>query len=209
MKILFQGDSVTDCSRNYDDPSDLGLGYVKYTADLLKKDYSDVEFINRGVSGNRSKDVLARAQKDIVDLDPDIITILIGVNDTWRKFDMNDPTTAEQFRDNYESILKIIKEKTHAKIVMIEAFLIYGMGRDEYREDLNAKLDETRKLAVKYADAFIPLDGMLAAACTGKEKHTPSDLSADGVHPAEAGKKFIAEKLAPVLSYLIGEIREN
>ncbi len=205
MRILFQGDSVTDCNRNYEDFFDLGDGYVMYTVENLKQQFpeADFEFINKGISGNRTKDVLARARADIVDIDPDVITILIGVNDTWRRFDMNDPTTAEEFRNNYESILKIIKEKTRAKIVMLECFVIYGMGRDEYREDLNAKIDETRKLAYKYADAFIPLDGILAEACM---KVSPELISADGVHPAVEGRKIIASHLAPVIGNIIKEL---
>ena len=178
MKILFQGDSVTDCSRKYDDPEDLGLGYVKYTAEALKEKFPDMTFVNRGISGNRTKDVLARAQKDIVEIDPDIITILIGVNDTWRRFDMNDPTTAEEFRDNYEKILKIVKEKTHAKI------------------------DETRKLAAIYADKFIALDGLLAQEYIGAGTREPAEISADGVHPAEEGKKIIASYLAAAIAEL-------
>ena len=203
MRILFQGDSVTDASRIREDHFDLGQGYPKYTAELVKERCPDAEFINRGVSGDRTKDVLARVQKDIIDIDPDIVTILIGVNDTWRRYDMDDPTTPEQFRDNYEQILKTVKEQTHAKIVMIECFLIYGMGRDYYREDLNPKLDETRRLAVKYADRFIPLDGLLAQASTGKEAIAPALISADGVHPAEEGRKLIAKILAPVICDLI------
>ena len=203
MRILFQGDSVTDASRIRGDYFDLGEGYPKYTAELVKERFPDAQFVNRGVSGDRTKDVLARAQTDIIDIDPDIVTILIGVNDTWRRYDSNDPTSAEQFRENYENILKTIKEKTHAKIVMIECFLIYGMGRDYYREDLNPKLDETRMLAMKYADRFIPLDGMLAQASTGKEPVAPALISADGVHPAEKGRKLIARIVAPVICDLI------
>ena len=205
MKILFQGDSVTDASRIREDFHDLGEGYPKYTAELLKSlmPETDFEFINRGVSGNRTKDVLARIQPDLIDIDPDIVTILIGVNDTWRRYDSDDPTTPGQFRENYENILKTVKEKTRAKIVMIECFLIYGMGRDHYREDLNPKLDITRELAMKYADAFIPLDGMLAQASVGKDAIAPEEISADGVHPAEKGRILISRILAPVIANLI------
>lgn len=202
MKILFQGDSVTDCNRKYDEYYDLGEGYPKYTAEELRKRFpnKDFEFINRGVSGDRSKNLVIRLQKDILDIDPDIITLLIGVNDTWRKFDMNDPTTAEEFRNNYETVLKAIKEKTHAKIVMLECFLVYNKGHESYREDLDAKIDETRLLAMKYADAYIPTDGILAAAAIGKDANFVSE---DGFHPVEGGKKIIASHLADVLSKFI------
>jgi len=206
MRILFQGDSVTDCGRARGSYFDLGDGYPKYTAEALRAilPEAELEFVNRGVSGDRTKDVLARAERDIVEVDPDVITILIGVNDTWRKYDSNDPTSPEQFAANYEAILKIIKEKTHAKIILVECFLVYGMGRDSYREDLNAKLDETRKLAVKYADGFVPLDGLIASAIVGASSISPEMISEDGVHPAEDGKKLIASILAPEIARIIG-----
>ena len=100
MKIVFFGDSVTDCNRVYDDPTNLGEGYVKYTTESLTNNFDDIdfEFINRGISGNRTCDLLARLDNDVIAHQPDIMTILIGINDTWCKFDMNDPTSAEQFR---------------------------------------------------------------------------------------------------------------
>lgn len=205
MRVLFQGDSVTDAERDRSEFYGYGNGYVKYVIDELKEAYPEVEFVNRGCGGDRTKELLARIGRDLVDLDPDIVTVLIGINDTWRRFDNNDPTSAEEFRDRYETILKTIKEKTHAKIVMIEAFLIYGSGKEEFREDLNAKLDETRKLAVKYADKFIPLNGLLAKALVGEDAYEPEDLSADGIHPAEAGKALIADYVSEALVELLEE----
>lgn len=208
MRILFQGDSVTDCHRDRSDFWGLGEGYVKYTVDALKAMFpnDDIEFINRGISGNRTCDVLARADEDIVDLKPDIVTMLIGVNDTWRRYDMNLPTTEEQFVANYEAIISKIKE-TGAKFIMLEPFLIYNMGRDGYREDLNPKIDETRKLAAKYADKYIALDGILASAAVCCDN--VADISADGVHPAELGKKIIAENLVPILAEFINSIKSK
>lgn len=199
MKIVFYGDSVTDCGRVYDDPANLGEGYVKYTADSLAQSFEnmDFEFLNRGISGNRTCDLVARLEKDVIAHQPDVVTILIGINDTWRKFDMNDPTTAEQFRENYETVLSRIKDETNAKIVMLEPFLLYGMGKDEFREDLNEKIDVVRQLAKKYADYYIPLDGLLAGACVEYDDITI--LSADGIHPADEGKKIIAWHLLQVL----------
>ncbi len=202
MRILFQGDSVTDAGRNYEDLADLGPGYAKYVAEQLKSDMptTEFEFINRGISGNRVRDILARSDKDLVDLDPDIVTILIGVNDTWRRFDMNDPTTADEFADTYETLLKKIKANTHAKIVIIEAFVLYGMGRDEFREDLDLKLDKTRILAMQYADAYVPLDGILAAECVDR---APTELSDDGIHPNEGGRRFIAPYVTQAIKKVI------
>ena len=162
MRILFQGDSVTDCQRVYDDPKDLGQGYVVYTVEAIKSAFPgmDIEFLNRGISGNRTENLLARVDADLIDLQPDIVTILIGINDTWHKYMIDLETTVEYFRANYETVLKRIKSETKAKIVILEPFLLYNMGKDEMRGDLNEKIDVVRQLAMKYADAFINLDGM-------------------------------------------------
>ena len=209
MKILFFGDSVTDCGRDYNDITSLGEGYVKYTVESLKTAYEDIEidFINKGISGNRTIDLLNRLDADVIQHQPDIITILIGVNDTWRRYDNNDPTSAKQFRENYETILKRLKYETNAKIIMLEPFLIYGMGRDNYREDLNEKIDVERQLAKLYADYYIPLDGLLAAASV--EYDDVSVISADGVHPADEGKKIISWHLLQVLYDVIEELLSN
>lgn len=203
MRILFQGDSITDCHRKRDDLTDLGEGYVVYTVEALKSKYEsiDFEFINRGISGNRTADLLARIDEDLVAIQPDIVTILLGINDTWHKYMIGLDTPIEVFESNYEKILKIIKEKTNAKIIMIEPFLLYNMGKDNMRADLNEKIDCVRKLALKYADAFLPLDADFVAATVSGTLNT--DLSPDGVHPGEAGMKHIAEKLVPIISRFI------
>lgn len=203
MRILFQGDSITDCHRKRDDLTDLGEGYVVYTVEALKSKYEsiDFEFINRGISGNRTAELLARIDEDLVAIQPDIVTILLGINDTWHKYMIGLDTPIEVFESNYEKILENIKEKTNAKIIMIEPFLLYNMGKDNMRADLNEKIDCVRRLALKYADAFLPLDADFVAATVSGTINT--DLSPDGVHPGEAGKKLIAEKLVPIISRFI------
>ncbi len=207
MRILFQGDSITDCHRVYEDPNNLGEGYVVYTVDAIKKAFPDIdiEFINRGISGNRTENLLSRVDEELIDLQPDIVTILIGINDTWHKYMIDLETTIDYFRSNYETVLKRIKSETNAKIVMLEPFLLYNMDKDYMREDLNEKIDCVRKLAMQYADAFIPLDGMFVAA---NIEGTPNvELSPDGVHPDTKGKKLIAEALAPILCRFIEELK--
>lgn len=207
MRILFQGDSVTDCQRKYEDPKDLGQGYVKFTVEAIKNAFSDtdIEFINRGISGNRTENLLDRVDKDLIDLQPDIVTILIGVNDTWHRYMIDLETPVERFRANYDTILNRIKNETNAKIVMLEPFILYNMGKDDMRADLNEKIDVIRQLAMQYADAFIPLDGMFVEANVNGIPNV--ELSPDGVHPDTAGKKLIADALAPVVCKLIEEIK--
>ena len=207
MRILFQGDSITDWKRDYNDEKSLGVGYVLYTVETLKNKYpeNDFEFINKGISGNRTENLLARIDAELIDLNPDIVTLLLGVNDTWHKFSGHDNKTLEQFCEYYELILKRIKNETKAKLIVMEPFLVYNMDKDEMRSDLNEKIDCSRKIAMKYVDAYIPLDGMFAtAAILGVPC---AELAYDGVHPDEAGKRLICNALVPEICKMIEEIK--
>ena len=125
-RILFQGDSVTDCGRDRDDPTALGYGYVMLTAAALqaRAPELDLTILNRGIGGNRSRDLVARWSEDCVDLAPDWVSIMIGINDTWRRYDSNDPTTAEQFESAYRTLLQRVTAETSARIVLCEPFLL-------------------------------------------------------------------------------------
>lgn len=160
----------------------------------------DLEFINLGVSGNRTWDLLDRWQADCIDVQPDVVSILIGINDTWRAFDSNLPTTAAEYEANYRRLLEDVKQHTKAKILMLEPFLLHNApDKDGWREDLNAKIMAARRLAREYADAFVPLDGLFAAASV---REAPAYWAADGVHPTEAGARLIGEYYAGAFASL-------
>lgn len=192
MRVLFQGDSVTDAGRARENPANLGNGYPRYAAALLRERFPEREweFLNLGISGNRTGDLLARWKEDCIDIQPDFLSILIGINDTWRAFDSNNPTTVEQFEDNYRRLLEDVKNHTHAKILMMEPFVLRDTpAKDAWRADLDPKIQVVRRLAWEYADGYVPLDGLFAAACM---EQGPLYWTADGVHPVEAGAKRIA-----------------
>ncbi len=192
MRILFQGDSITDAGRNRDNPHHLGGGYPKFAAELLQRRYPDraFEFLNFGISGNRTWDLLARWDSDCLAHDPDVVSILIGINDTWRRYDQNLPTTVEQFEQNYRSLLEQVKARTHARILMLEPFLLHvDESKRHWREDLDPKIQVVQALAREYADDYIPLDGYFASITSIRP---PATFTEDGVHPNEAGAKFIA-----------------
>ena len=85
MKILFQGDSITDAGRNREDYHNLGNGYPKFAAPIIAANHPEIdfEFINLGISGHQTIDLVNRLESDFVDIQPDIISILIGINDVW------------------------------------------------------------------------------------------------------------------------------
>lgn len=193
-RVLFQGDSVTDCGRGREDDSNLGTGYAMMAAALFHTMYPElgVTFQNRGISGNRTIDLKNRWQEDCIDLKPDIVSILIGINDCWRRFDNNDPTTPEQYKANYRYILNETREKLNAKIVLCEPFLlpVTEEQKRHWREDLDPKIQIARELAREFNAVYIPFDGMFAAKAV---MASPDFWAADGVHPTPAGHMLMAK----------------
>ncbi|MDR1692913.1 MAG: SGNH/GDSL hydrolase family protein [Oscillospiraceae bacterium] len=193
-RVLFQGDSITDCGRDRDDPASLGGGYPKRVADAYNAfcPGSGTVFINKGISGNRVIDLLARYETDFLAVKPDILSILIGINDVWRRYDSNDPTTLEAFSQNYRELLTRVKrDLPDTKIVIIEPFVLYALpDRHIWREDLDPKIQAVRLLAEEFADMFIPLDSCFAKLVV--EGIPTAELAEDGVHPTDFAHGLIA-----------------
>ena len=194
MKILFQGDSITDAGRSRENPHLLGQGYVKYAAKYLQEIYPNLEFdfINLGISGNQTKDLVNRLQTDFVDIQPDAVSVMIGINDVWH-YAGKEWLDTDLFEERYRTVLTALKEQTSAKIMIIEPFLIPGTEKDFFREDLWRKIEVCRKLAREFADVYLPTDGLLNAAFLGDD---PLTFAADGVHPTAKGAEFIGRLYA-------------
>lgn len=191
--VLFQGDSITDAGRNRENGADLGRGYAWMTSALYGSAFPEnqVKFLNRGISGNRVVDLQGRWQEDCLDLKPTVVSIYIGINDTWRKYDRNDPTSAEAYEAGYRELLVRTKEELGAKIVMIEPFVLpVPEDRRTWREDLDPKITVVRELAREFGARFVPLDGLFAQASMQAE---PAFWAPDGVHPSPAGHALIAK----------------
>lgn len=186
-KILFEGDSVTDHKRDRENLYSLSA-YTKIIAEKFQK--SEVECFNRAVGGDRTINVLERVAREFDEFHPDLFSLLIGVNDTWRRYDNNDPTSGAVFEKNLRNILETAR-RDKAKIVILEPFLLpTDPLKMVMREDLDEKIDITRKLAREYADEFIPLDGLFAELTL---KIKPELLSEDGVHPTDLAYEYIAK----------------
>lgn len=205
IKLLFQGDSITDAGRSFDDPRQLGGGYVKYAAENLRQAYPQVEFdfINLGISGNQTKDLVARLDKEFVEVQPDVVSILIGINDVWHHAGDRSWILDEDFEQRYRTVLQALKEQTNAKIMMMEPFLIPVEDKLYFREDLYKKIEIIRKLAREYADVYLPTDGLLAAAYIGDE---PTTFAADGVHPTQKGAQFIGKLYADYMAQILDKM---
>jgi lysophospholipase L1-like esterase len=192
-RILFTGDSVTDCGRIREDAENLGPGYPALIGALLQARLASpqLKIFNRGISGDRVCNLLQRLEPDLLALKPTVVSILIGINDTWRRYDSNDPTKATAFERDYRAVLEAIAKNLKARVVLLEPFLLHTPeDRYAWREDLNPKIDVVRKLAVEFGLELLPLDGLFAQAAT----QAPADYwLADGVHPTAAGHALIAD----------------
>lgn len=198
MRILFQGDSITDCGRDRNDSASLGDGYAHFTAQTLPSDWT---FLNRGISGNRVYDLESRWQSDCLELNANLVTILIGINDTWRRYDSNLPSQILDFEQSLDRICKQVVDRG-TKLILLEPFVLpIPSDRIQWREDLDPRIQAVRRVAHQYASALIPLDGLFAAASC---QHSLSDLAADGVHPSRLGHQLIAQHLSKAILDLIG-----
>jgi len=182
--LVFAGDSVTDCGRRTD-PEALGNGYVRNLYDDLGARRPRI--VNAGISGNRAVDLLSRWSTDVLAHEPSLVSVLIGINDTWRRYDEDDPTTAESFEASYRALL----DPLTCPVVLVEPFLLpVKDGQEAWREDLDPKLDVVRKLAVEYGAILVPADVELNRQASSLGA---AALAGDGVHPTAAGHRAIAD----------------
>ncbi len=205
IRVLFQGDSITDAGRDRRNYYNMGNGYAKYASELLREELpnAEIEFINLGIGGNRSDQLYARIYHDAIALEPNVISILIGVNDVWHRHSDYEMVfiTDEQYALNYRCILKAIKEKTNAKIVMMSPYLLDAADKQAWRPELDRILPIVRSLADEFADVYIPLDELFDEAV--KTQPAPLYYSGDGVHPNENGARFIAKHYAQAVKPLL------
>ena len=199
MKIVLFGDSITDMGR--DRSADLGAfsyghGYSNVIASqLLKSNPLRYEIYNHGISGDRSVDLYARIKRDVWNLKPDVISILIGINDVWHDLGEN-PNGVDIVR--YEKVYRMIIEETkerlpNVKFILCEPFVLKGAAtKEDY--DMFLKVREYAKvvklLAEEFSLHFLPLQKNLDEAA---EKFGADKFLYDGVHPSLAGAGLIAD----------------
>lgn len=189
MKILFFGDSITDAGRNRENPNDLGSGFVLFAANKLRLLYPEknLQILNRGIGGDRTTELLARIEKDVVAEKPDLVVLLVGINDVWRRFDSGEITTDEQFRENYKKLVETI-QGTGAKLVLIEPFILDVVSKKNFRP----YVDAFNKIIREIADGKIPLVPMDEIFRGLTQDIAPEKFAADGVHPTHRGCRYIA-----------------
>lgn len=194
--ILFQGDSITDCSRNKLSRTDLGEGYVNFINHYIEVHFPDshITCYNKGIYGNRTVNLKRRWRRSTLSLSPDILSILAGINDTWRRYDMNLVTSNEKFKDNYLYLINKARENNpNLKLVLMSPFLLPTSTEQlEWFEDLNPKIEIVKEIAQEYHAIYIPLQEIFNSQVTLEKPNCYWTL--DGVHPTLEGHALIAKE---------------
>lgn len=209
MKIfLFQGDSITDANRDDEsvDNFSLGCGYALLLAsDIEKNRKGEIKFVNRGKSGDRITDVYARIKEDIINIKPDFMSILIGVNDVSHELTQGCGVAPQKFSKIYSMLIEEIKEALpEIKIIILEPFVLKGSATNELWEQFNCEVrklaEVSKQVAEKWELKFVPLQKKFAeAASDGDTRY----WSVDGIHPTSAGHQIIKEELQKAIEDII------
>lgn len=199
MKILFQGDSITDAGRYTDvgtgvRDSSLGAGYVKLISTRLLCDSPEknYEIINRGISGNRIVDLYARWKADCINLAPDVLTILIGVNDTWHERGGQNGVEVPRYERFYRELIEwTLSALPNIKIILMTPFA--NPVNDHiasFFPEVNERQAVVEKLAKEFSLPCVKLHENFEAA----NARAPMEYwTPDGVHPSGAGHQLIAD----------------
>jgi acyl-CoA thioesterase I len=188
-RVLLTGDSVTDCGRRTD-PAGLGDGYVRA---LAGSPLRTAHVTNTGIAGHRLADLAARWDVDVLDHRPDVLSVLIGVNDTWRRYDAGSPSPLDAFEATYHDLLARTADRLPATtLVLVEPFVLPVRPDQErwWPEDLSARVDVVHRLAAEHDALLVPAHHHLTALAA---THGPAALAADGVHPTDAGHRELAD----------------
>jgi lysophospholipase L1-like esterase len=199
MRVLYMGDSITDAGRNRNAGSQLsiGQGYPLLTCAQLGLKYpGKFEFINNGISGNRVVDMYARIKADVWNLNPDVLSILIGVNDVWHEFGGLNGVETERFDKVYRMFIDdTLAVLPNIKIMILEPFVLSASATEgnyeEFRGEVEKRAAVSKKIAEDKGLIFIPLQDKFDKAA---ETVSASYWLADGVHPTPAGHALIAEE---------------
>ena len=183
---IFIGDSVTDCGREIEPP--YGDGYVR---EIARSGKLAGQIINVGTSGHRLVDLEKRWQRDVLDHKPSLVSIAIGINDTWRRYDDNDPTSTQDFRDRYHQLLTLTRQTCNPQFVLCEPFLLsVRKEMNTWREDLNPKIDVVHAMAKEFSAVLVPFDSYLNNLAT---RVPMAEIADDGIHPTFFGHSEMAK----------------
>ncbi len=201
LTVLFQGDSITDAGRKRDrteanDYGNMGVGYALLASAMLVGNYpgTDLTYYNRGISGNKVYQLDERWQEDALSVDPDVVSILIGVNDFWHMLNGKYDGTVEVYRNDFRALLNRTREALpEVKFIICEPFIVRGgsaVESERWESEFPAYRDAAREIADEFDAAWVPFQQVFDEAL---EAAPAEHWSHDGVHPSLAGSYIMAE----------------
>ena len=217
MKILFQGDSVTDAGRTASNYENLGRGYPLFVAGELQSRYPDkgFEVVNRGIGGNRVVDLYQRWKVDCLNHRPDVISILIGINDTWHERGHHNGVEVDRYEMVYRELVKwTLKVLPDVRLVLCEPFMLTAgtasvkrtpgedwAPADDWAPEMAERRAIVKAIAEEFGALFVPFQSVLdnALGRAGGEHWLK-----DGVHPTVAGHALLAEEWIAVSAATLG-----
>ena len=198
QKILFTGDSITDCGRR-GHAAPLGEGYVRFVSDLLAARHPELQatIINTGISGHTVRDLRDRWTDDVIRHQPDWLSIKIGINDIhrWIHKVQGASVTAEEFAVLYDEVLARVKKETKAQIVLVDPFYLSidtspNSARSTVLKELPSYIKTVHAMVKKYKTRHVKTHDIFQNLL----KHYPSDrFCPEPVHPNHAGHLVIAD----------------
>ena len=205
--FVFQGDSITDAGRSRDNDIYRGNGYPTLVAgDLGCRFPGQITFLNRGVSGDRVVDIYSRIRRDLINLSPDYLSILIGINDVWHEIGSRNGVANGKFFKVYCDIIEeVLAMCPGVKIFILEPFVLKAAATEDhwgvFDRETRMRAESAKKVAEKYGLVFVPLqdtfDALLAEAPADYWLH-------DGVHPTAMGHRVIADALEKAFTETVG-----
>jgi len=192
-KLVFIGDSITEWGRQ-GDPEDIGTGYLRLIHDYLLTTYPEKNLVvlNKGIGGHRISDLAERWQEDVITIQPDYVTVSIGINDVWRQLDQ--PKMQQIFPEQYEKIyadlLNKVKEQTHAKIILMEPTIIEEDVESKGNKMLIPYVETVQKLAEKFDAIYVPTHQAFVQYLNANSGYR---VTIDGVHTNSAGNMMMAQ----------------
>ncbi|MBE6974506.1 MAG: lysophospholipase [Ruminococcaceae bacterium] len=192
--ILFQGDSITDSDRNRTWDIDLGKGYPLLVSGSLGFAHPGrYRFSNKGISGNRIVDLYARIKCDIINLQPDVLSILVGVNDAGHEYGSRNGVSAEKYGIIYDLMIReILSALPQVRIMILEPFVLEGEATQAhwpaFYTEVAARARQAKMIAEKYNLTYVPLQTAFETAAAGNSNEY---WLRDGIHPTPAGHELI------------------
>lgn len=184
--IVFIGDSVTDCGRLNQPP--FGNGYV---SNIVASGRLRGEIINVGISGDRLIDLENRWTEDVLVHKPTMVSVAIGVNDTWHQFKGGKESLLEDFENRYRRLLQATRDEGNPDLVLCEPFLLPVLQEmNNWREDLDLRISVVHKMAAEFGATLVSFDKHLNALA---QEMSMADLAEDGIHPSKLGHTIMAD----------------